>query len=242
MARQYIGEIPLDVLPQEQVLSAIEEFVDVHTPHQVITLNSIMYNHSLGDSVLKNALLEAHLLIPDSIGIVLAARYLSGMRLERIPGIELMLEICRLAERKLYRVYFLGAQPEVSGLVCVKIREMFPGLVICGCHHGYFSKNEEENVINGIRACVPDILFVALSVPAQEKWIFANLNRLAVPVVMGVGGSFDVISGKLKRAPLLVRKAGLEWLFRFIQQPWRFSRILDLPRFVFNVLKLRNSS
>lgn len=237
--RLHIGEIPLDNLPLEQIIHTVEEFINKHTPHHIVTLNSLMYNCSVNDEILKKAILQAHLVIPDSIGIVLASWAVTGVKPERIPGIKLMLRLCKFAESKHYKVYLLGAKSPVVKMVYRNLKNTFQGLTICGYNHGYFSQSEEKNIINEISNSGADMLFVALNIPEQEKWIYCNLSHLSIPVIMGIGGSFDVISGKLKRAPVWMQSMGLEWLFRFIQQPRRLLRIMDLSRFVYHILKLK---
>jgi N-acetylglucosaminyldiphosphoundecaprenol N-acetyl-beta-D-mannosaminyltransferase len=242
MARLHIGEIPLDNLSLEQIVHTVEEFINKHTPHQIITLNSLMYNYSFDDELFKKTVLNAHVVIPDSVGIALAGWAVTGVKPDRIPGIELMLRLCKFAESKHYKIYLLGAKLPVVKMVYRNLKNTFPELTVCGYSHGYFSQSEEKNIINEISNSGADILFVALNIPEQEKWIYGNLSNLNIPVVMGIGGSFDVISGKLKRAPVWMQSIGLEWLFRFIQQPRRLSRIMDLSRFVYYILKLKCSA
>ena len=242
MPRLFIGDIPLDDLPLEGVLRAIDRFIEERTPHHVITLNSLMYLYSRDNPVLRQSLALAHLLIPDSIGITLASKFINGVRPHRLPGIDLMLELCGYAAEKNRGIYLLGSRPEVAGRTASCLKDSHPGLRINGCHHGYFSREEEDAVIESVNSSNADILFVALNVPEQEIWIHRNIKRLGVPVVMGVGGSFDVISGGIKRAPALVRRLGTEWLYRLLLQPWRLPRIMDLPRFVISILKLKYGS
>ena len=161
--------------------------------------------------------------------------------IRRIPGIDLMLKICEIAENKNYKVFLLGAKPEIISLAAANIKKKFPGLNIVGLYHGYFNEEDETKVIEKIQDAHPDILFVGLDIPRQEKWIYRNIKRLSAKVVMGVGGSFDVISGKLRRAPKWIRICGLEWFFRFLQEPWRIKRIINLPVFVYRILLIRFS-
>ena len=119
----------------------------------------------------------------------------------------------------------------------VNLREKYPGLKIAGTHHGYFDVITETEVIAAVRKATPDILFVGLNVPFQEKWINTNLTALGVHVVIGIGGSFDVISGKIKRAPVAMQKIGLEWFWRLLLEPWRIKRIILLPVFIAQVYR-----
>jgi N-acetylglucosaminyldiphosphoundecaprenol N-acetyl-beta-D-mannosaminyltransferase len=134
-------------------------------------------------------------------------------------------------------VFLLGSKDGVAQNAAKRLQALFPGLNVVGTHHGYFT--DHDAIIAHIRSVKPDLLFAGLATPEQEMWISTNLSAMGVPVVMGVGGSFDVISGALKRAPVFMQRAGLEWLFRLLLQPWRIGRIKDLPLFIFNVLKLK---
>jgi N-acetylglucosaminyldiphosphoundecaprenol N-acetyl-beta-D-mannosaminyltransferase len=127
-------------------------------------------------------------------------------------------------------VFLLGGAEGVGEAAAEKLREAVPGLQIAGVQHGYFAPEEEPAIIRRIRDAAPAVLFVAFGIPKQEKWIRAHMAELGVPVCIGVGGSFDVISGRLKRAPQWMRTCGLEWLYRVAQEPWRLPRLKALPK------------
>ncbi|MFH1368146.1 MAG: WecB/TagA/CpsF family glycosyltransferase [Elusimicrobiota bacterium] len=239
MPRIPMGPVDLDILDGKSVISEIKQFIKSRNPSQIITLNSLMFNAAFDDPDCANAIKNASLVVPDSIGITWAAKFLSGSVAARYAGIDLLFDICREAESSGYRIFLLGAAHGIAQKAGEKLREKFPKLEIAGAHHGYLMKDELNCVIDIIRKSRADILFVGMSIPRQEKWVARNLKTLGVPVVMGVGGSFDVISGFLKRAPRWMQDAGLEWVFRTLQQPWRFFRILNLPFFILNVIKLR---
>ncbi|MEW6041345.1 MAG: WecB/TagA/CpsF family glycosyltransferase [Elusimicrobiota bacterium] len=248
MSRFLIGEIPVDFLSEQEIQTNIAEFFSSNrlkknqTPAHIVTINSLMMNHTYKDSELLNAIKNADLIIPDSIGIITAGFLLgakkSNARLIRMPGIDLMLKICDYAQEVGLSVFLLGAKPDTIPETALKLKKLFPELRIAGFYHGYFDENAEKYVFKEIKKSNPDIIFVGLNVPRQEKWIHKNLSKFSSKIVMGVGGSFDVISGKLKRAPFFMRLAGLEWLFRFLQEPWRIVRIKDLPVFFVRILKL----
>lgn len=113
-----------------------------------------------------------------------------------------------------------------------KVQTENPDINIVGIRNGYFSADEESNIIEQINASNPDVLLVALGAPRQEKWIYKNKHRLNAKICIGVGGTFDVLAGRAKRAPVFFQKNGLEWLYRLYKEPWRFIRMLDLPRFI----------
>lgn len=239
MPRINLGPARLDVLDRASVLAAVKELVALRKPSQIITFNALMYNCALDDAEFRAALGGAALVVSDSAGVSWAAGLLAGVKAGRHPGIDLIYEICGMAEKSGWSVFLLGSEPGTAGLAAEKLKGRFPGLKVAGTRHGYFTKDEQRRVEAEVRNAAPDILFVGLSIPKQEKWIAASLPWLGVPVVMGVGGSFDVISGKLSRAPAWMQKAGLEWLYRTLRQPWRLFRIMTLPLFVINIVKLK---
>lgn len=224
----------IDSFTENEVLDKVISFLHSNKPHQIITVNSLMIWNSLNDTLLQKVFEDADLVVPDSIGIIIAARLLGFKLKDRIPGIDLIKKICSILNKKKLSVFLLGAKPGVCEKVADSLKNLFPDLKISGIHNGYFSDTDE--VISKINDGNPDVLFVGLSTSYQEKWIYNNLKRLNVKIVMGVGGSFDVISGNLIRAPLFIRKIGLEWIWRFILQPWRIKRIIFLPAFLILVL------
>jgi len=238
MARIRLGPVNLDIYSIETILQTLEGFIATRSPSQIVTLNSLMFNLALRDAPFANAVSSATLIIPDSSGIKWAAGFLTGSRTEKVAGIDLLELLCQTAAERGYGVFFLGAKPDVAQGAAGKLSAKFVGLKVLGTHHGYFTKVNDGDIIALIREKAPDILFVGLDMPRQELWISGNLAKLNVPVVMGVGGSFDVISGRLRRAPEFLRRLHLEWFFRLFQQPWRITRMIDLPLFVFNVIRL----
>jgi N-acetylglucosaminyldiphosphoundecaprenol N-acetyl-beta-D-mannosaminyltransferase len=177
--------------------------------------------------------------IPDGIGVRIAAR-LRDARIESMSGIDLGESLLSIAARSGLRVFFLGAKRGIAKKAAENMRVRHPTLQICGTQHGYFDKSGEKNaaVLEKIRSASPDILFVCFGFPAQERWITDNLASLpSVKLAMGLGGSLDVWSGNLRRAPLLIQKAGLEWLWRTVLEPKRARIFLDIPRFLFLNIK-----
>ena len=239
MPRTGLGPVSLDVCDLETILQGIREIVKARTPSQIVTLNALMFNAALRDKVLRDSICKSSLIIPDSSGITWAARFLGNPDVKQLAGIDLMGRICALSAESGFSVFLLGSRPGVAGDAAQNLSKLYPGLKITGVHHGYFRDDEENIIFSRITEISPDILFVGLEVPRQELWIAKNLSRLKVPVVMGIGGSFDVISKRLKRAPGWMRGMYLEWFFRFLQQPWRIKRLADLPFFVTNIISLR---
>jgi N-acetylglucosaminyldiphosphoundecaprenol N-acetyl-beta-D-mannosaminyltransferase len=153
-----------------------------------------------------------------------------------VPGIELMQRLLAVADARGWRVYLLGTTAETIRTAAERLRAAYPGAVFA-YRDGYFGPEQDDAVVAAVRAFAPHLLFVARSADLQDPWIHRYRERLGVPVMMGVGGSFDVIAGKLKRAPLVFRKLRLEWLFRLIQEPSRWRRMLALPKFVIKVVR-----
>ncbi|MFQ6090675.1 MAG: WecB/TagA/CpsF family glycosyltransferase, partial [Candidatus Bipolaricaulia bacterium] len=185
---------------------------------------------------LKEAYRRADLVTPDGIGLVWASRFLGAPLPERVTGIDMIEEICRRATRRGYRIFLLGARPGVAQKAKERLEKRFPGVRIVGTHHGFFA--DDRQVISKINGCRPDILLVGLGVPRQELWMMENKERLEVKILIGVGGSFDVLSGRLPRAPLALQRLGLEWLYRLFLQPWRARRVLAIPAFLLRILLL----
>ena len=186
------------------------------------------------DEKLMKLLNSAAIQIPDGIGIVVASRIKGGKIKKRITGIDLMEKIIRRASEKSYRVFLLGAKPGIADEASKILEKRYPGLIIAGIMDGYFKDDDEA--VNTIKNAKPDILFVAMGSPKQEYWITKNMEKLTVPLCMGIGGSLDVISGNVKRAPGIMRKSGLEWLYRLFKEPWRFGRMTVLPVFLLKVI------
>jgi N-acetylglucosaminyldiphosphoundecaprenol N-acetyl-beta-D-mannosaminyltransferase len=150
--------------------------------------------------------------------------------------VDTVVRVAALAAERGYRLYLLGAAPGVAEEAARRLVDAHPGLVIAGTYAGSPAPEEEDAIVARITAAAPDVLFVAYGAPKQDLWIARNLERLRVPVVMGVGGAFDFISGRARRAPAWMQRMGLEWLHRLIHQPWRWRRMLALPRFLFAVV------
>lgn len=227
----------LHLADMEQSLSAIRRFIEEGTPHHVVTANAEMVYAALGDESLREVINRAHLVTLDGAGVVWAARFLGYEAKERVTGIDLTLALAALAAKEEWRLFLLGAKPGVAEEAARRLIERFPGLKIVGTHHGYFRPEETEQVLARVRQARPHLLFVALGVPYQERWINRNLNHLEVPVSLGIGGSLDVISGRVARAPRAIIRLNLEWLYRLAKEPWRWRRQLALPRFVLAVFR-----
>lgn len=212
----------------------IENFINSKKPHLIITLNSIMTYRSKKDKLLNEAIENANLVLPDSFGIVALVYLLQKIKIPHLPGVDLIYKIFEISSKKKYRIYLLGSKNYVIKKAVNNIKNLFPNLQIVGYHNGFFTNSNA--IIKDINIRKTQILLVGLGSPYQEKWLYQNLHKLKISIGVGVGGSFDIISGRLKRAPRWIRNIGLEWFFRFLQEPWRIWRIKDLPIFFINEL------
>ncbi|MFC3747542.1 WecB/TagA/CpsF family glycosyltransferase [Paenibacillus sp. GCM10012306] len=218
-------------------VSYLTEVVHTRKPHQVITANPIMVMAALDDPAYMKIMQSAELVVPDGTGVVWAANYCHQPVAERVAGFDLLHELLHAGEKYNWKVYLLGSTPEVIQETATRLKSKFPGIVIVGYRDGFFGLAEDDGVIADIVEAAPDMLFVARGADSQEPWIAKYKSRLAVPIMMGVGGSFDVISGKSRRAPVAFQKMRIEWLYRLLKEPTRYKRMLALPKFAIKVVR-----
>lgn len=222
----------INKLSKTGVLGRIETFLADGKQHYIVTPNPEMVMAAEKDKEFLEILNKADLTVPDGFGLILASHYLRRPLEERVTGVDLMLDICRLAEQKKCSVFFLGGDEGVAKKTTDTLQKKIPQLKIAGAESGGIINNQEltisnQQLLEKINNTKPDILFVAFGAGKQEKWIVYNSKNLStVKIAMGVGGAFDFISGKIKRAPRSIQKIGLEWLWRLFMQPKRWKRIL----------------
>lgn len=190
--------------------------------------NDRKYNQIVGQ--------QAELVLPDGAGAVWAGRYLGNNVPERVAGFDLYCRLLELSAKKGYKAYFFGGAPGVAEAAMAKAQEMYPGLEVAGCRNGYFKPEDEPGIIKAINDSGADMLFAALGAPKQEKWLSKYRSQLKPVILMGIGGSFDVLAGKMERAPKWMQEASLEWAFRLYKQPSRLMRMMALPKFVIKVI------
>lgn len=232
-----IFEIPFSKLNMKDTVSYLTEAVHSGRPHQVITANPIMVMAALDDPKYKTMMQNADLIVPDGSGIVWAAGVGGDPLTERVTGFDMLHELFKVGENYRWKFYLLGTTPEVIQEAAQRLQMQYPAAIIAGYRDGFFGPEQDDEVIEDIRAAAPDLLFVARGADTQEPWIARYKERLGVPVMMGVGGSFDIISGKSKRAPKVFQKLKLEWFYRLLREPTRFKRMLALPKFAVKVLR-----
>lgn len=227
----------IDGLTMEDTAERVAGFVRSGRPHRITTLNPEFLYRAQSEGRLLDLVNRADLVTPDGVGIVWACGVAGSPVPERVTGIDLMLRLVKLAASSGWRIFLLGAAPGVAGEAAKKLVQANPGLIVAGTHHGYFKDEESHTVAGLVREARADLLFVALGAPRQEEWIDAYLENTGAGAAMGVGGSFDVISGKVQRAPAWVRRMRLEWLARLLKEPSRWRRQLILPLFAWLVLR-----
>ncbi|MQL51535.1 WecB/TagA/CpsF family glycosyltransferase [Desulfofundulus thermobenzoicus] len=221
----------VDVVDLAGAVERIAGFVQSGIPHQVVTLNPEILYRAQREPALLSLINGADLVTADGVGVVWAAKVAGTPLPERVTGIDLMLALVARAAAEGWRVFLLGASPGVAEEAARRLQEKHPGLLVAGTMHGYFPPAGEPEVVEMIRTARPHLLFVGLGAPKQEQFIARYKQALGVSAAMGVGGSFDVIAGKVARAPAWMRRMHLEWLGRLIREPRRFKRMLVLPRF-----------
>jgi N-acetylglucosaminyldiphosphoundecaprenol N-acetyl-beta-D-mannosaminyltransferase len=224
--------VRVDDITNDELLAAVDGYVAGRQPHQIITLNPEMLVAACDDPQFWQVLNSADLNVADGVGLMAAARWLGHPLRERVTGSDGIYRLTEHCARQGYRPFFLGAASGVAEVVAGRLAARYPGLEVAGAYAGSPCPEDEDDVVSRVRAAAPDLLFVAYGVPAEERWIARNRDRLAVPVMIGVGGAFDFVAGVARRAPPWMRRAGLEWLHRLLRQPWRWRRQLSLIRFV----------
>jgi len=229
--------VPIHRIDMAGALARVEGFIRERSPHMVVTSDGSAIVRAQQDSEYRAIVRASDMVTADGRGLVWMARVLGLSVTDRVPGVDMMDRLCELAAERGYSVYLVGALPGVASDAARAMQGRYPGLRVAGTHHGYFSPEEEPGVVAAIAAARPDILFVAFGAPRQEKWIRRHLDQLGAPVAIGVGGSFDVLAGRVPRAPAWMQQAGLEWLYRVLREPRRLRRLWALPRLVWITLR-----
>lgn len=222
--------IRIDDVSAAEMLDALAHFVDQGGAHQISTVNTEFLMAAQRDPEFAAVLRHTALNVPDSVGILWAARWLGRPLRERVTGSDGIYRVAGLCARCGYRLYLLGAAPGVAERAAGQLSTCFPGLVICGTESGSFAREHERAIAARVRAARADVLLVAYPAVPQEKWIARNLAHAGAAVGIGVGAAFDFVAGVQRRAPLWMQRLGLEWLYRLLREPRRWRRMLVLPR------------
>jgi N-acetylglucosaminyldiphosphoundecaprenol N-acetyl-beta-D-mannosaminyltransferase len=229
-ARVEILGIPIDNVDTAEMLDAVARFADQGGAHQISTVNTEFLMAAQHDAEFAAVLRQTALNVPDSAGVLWAARWLRMPLRERVTGSDGIYRVAELCARRGLRVYLLGAAPGIAERAAGVLRGRYPGLVICGAESGSYAPEHERAIAARVRAARADVLLTAYPSVPQEKWIARNLAHTGAAVGMGVGAAFDFVAGVQRRAPLWMQRLGLEWLYRLLREPRRWRRMLALPR------------
>lgn len=233
----------------ENTVQCLNKFLAEEKVHVIYTPNTEIVMLAKKNEELKKILNESDLTIPDGIGLIYASKIKGNPLPERVTGYDTSIKLLEIANDKGYSIYLLGGKEGVAKEAKERLKKTYPNIRIAGYHNGYFkgahlgydNHEEEQEIIKEINESKPDILFVGLGAPKQENWISANKDKLNCKVIIGNGGTIDVLAGRVKRAPEVFQKLGLEWFYRLIKEPKRIKRQIVLPIFMLNVIFSRNS-
>jgi len=219
-----IAGIPVANLTENETVAEIDRLIADQRPHYAAVVNAGKIVAANQDERLKQILLDADLVTADGMSVVWASRVLGQPLKQRVTGIDLFERLIAHAEQRGLSVYLLGAREESVRGVVEQFTKQYPSLQIAGYHNGYFTDSESQSLVESIRLSRADLLFVAMGSPAQEYWIASNIGHTGVRFALGVGGSFDHVSGLARRAPRWMQRIGFEWLYRFLREPRRMWR------------------
>lgn len=232
--------LPVDSLTMEETISLIDKSIINNTPLHHVVVNAAKIVNAQKDLALKESIENCDIINADGQAVVWASQFLNKPLPERVAGIDIMENLVQLAAKKNYKIFFLGAKEEVVKKVVERYLKEFGEKIIAGYRNGYFNSDYELEVAEEIARVKPDILFVAISSPKKEIFLNTYKNHIKAPFIMGVGGSFDVVSGLVKRAPVWMQKNGLEWLYRVYQEPGRMWKRYLTTNWKFLVLLLKH--
>lgn len=236
MTRIQILGVPVDAVTEREALDWAARAVVNGRPHQVATVNPEFVMRARRDPAFAAVLNNADLCLPDGAGLLWAARHARQPLPARVAGVDFVRALAREGAGRGWRFFFLGAAPGVAAAAAQALRTENPGLLVAGTYAGSPDPSEDAATLPVVRQSLADVLLVAYGAPAQDLWIARNLAASGARLGIGVGGAFDFITGRARRAPRWMQDRGLEWLHRLTRQPWRWRRMLALPHFALRVL------
>jgi N-acetylglucosaminyldiphosphoundecaprenol N-acetyl-beta-D-mannosaminyltransferase len=239
--RPVVCGIALDAVTLRDAVETIDERIFAGEPYEHVSVNAAKLVRIQNDRLLREAIERCELATADGQAVVWAARLLGHRLPERVAGIDLFRALLALAAERQYRIFILGARPAVLEEAGRRLEQEHPSVRVVGVQHGYYAAEEEARIVARIRAASPDMLFLAMETPAKEIFLARHREQLGVRFVMGVGGSIDILAGRRRRAPRWMQRAGLEWLFRLLQDPRRLAKryVVGNTRFMLLVLRER---
>lgn len=226
--------VGFDSVSLDQSIEYAMNIIDRHEGGYVVTPNPEIVWMSRKDAQMKQALACADLVLPDGVGILYGANILGKPLKDKVTGVDFGLAVTRRLSENRGSVYLLGSKPGVAQAAAAEFQRNYPGIEIAGTHHGYF--DDDDEIIGEINSAKPDFLMVCLGSPRQEKWMLENSHKLDVGLMAGLGGTMDVLSGHVKRAPENWQRRNMEWLYRLIKEPKRIKRQIKIPLFMLSVI------
>lgn len=228
----------VDRVTMDDTLALAEEFIRSGKPHHIVTADASMVVTASQDPEFAKIVAASDLVTPDGAGILWATRRIGAPVPAKVSGVDLSARLIELSGDRGWRIFFFGAAPGVADEAARKMRERFPSCNIVGTRDGFFKSEDEARIVAEIQSAKPDVLLLALGIPKQEKFIYRHKEALGVPVMIGVGGTLDVFSGTVKRAPVWMQNVGLEWLYRTASDPKRrIKKLSMLPKFAMMTLR-----
>ncbi len=222
--------VGFDNLTMEQALDRAKALIRQDRGAYCVTPNAEIAWEAMQDPSFREILNGADLVLPDGSGIILGAKILGRPIQEKVAGIDFASRLAEEMAKDGGRLYLLGGKPGIAQRAGENLQQKYPGLCICGTADGYFQN--EEAVVRRISAQAPDVLFVCLGAPKQERFMAAHCHQLNAGLMIGLGGSLDGFAGEVKRAPRWMIRCNLEWLYRLLKEPWRLGRMMRLPKFI----------
>ncbi|MBC8535242.1 WecB/TagA/CpsF family glycosyltransferase [Clostridiales bacterium BX7] len=237
MDKLAVGGLNFDNVTMEQALERALELIEAHAHSYIVTPNAEIGQMALKDPAFRRVLNGAALMLPDGIGVVLGSKILGTPLKGKVAGCDFAERLVPLLAERGHSLFLFGSKEGVAQAAAQNLKESSPNLHICGTQNGYFQDDGE--IVDAINAAHPDVLFVCLGAPKQEYWMARNAERLDVGLMIGLGGSLDVMAGTVERAPEFYQRHHLEWLYRAVKEPKRLRRLGKLPAYVCNMLLIR---
>jgi N-acetylglucosaminyldiphosphoundecaprenol N-acetyl-beta-D-mannosaminyltransferase len=222
MRTSFLG-VPLDLLPLRVVCEVDVRAVETRQGILHCSLNALKVVEARKDSVIRELLDQFNLITPDGMSVVWGLRLLGQGKAEQVAGVDIMAKLLAEGAARRWRFFLLGARPEIAARLPRCVEAAYPGVTVAGVQHGYYSNLEEPKVVDRIRESGTDVLFVGMPSPRKERFLLDYREKLRVPFAMGVGGGLDILAGETRRAPIWMRRTGLEWFYRVIQEPRRLA-------------------
>jgi len=234
-----IAGVKVHMVDMAATMDLVGRWIGGGGPHHVVTADASAIVIAREDTELRDIMNQADLVTPDGAGILLGSKWLGTPLQHRVSGVDIARNVCRMAAEARFSVFLFGAAPGIAEQAASNLAREFPGFTVAGTRDGFYAPEDEAGIVSQIRESGARALLVALGIPKQEKFIRRHLHELGVGVAIGVGGSLDVFSGSVKRAPEWMQRHGLEWAYRLAQNPRKISKVATLPRFVLMVLRER---